>query len=106
MALTSVLPFQPVYFSASAAQAAGAAAFAMPGVSTASRMAPRIALHEAAELRRRPSSSVKNRFRIRFLLRHCHGRAMFHVRRGSVWAGRWSGLSGGALIIGWADVTK
>src|ERR1700730_15485297 len=106
MALTSVLPFQSGYFSASAAQPAGTAAFAAPGVSTASRMAPRTALHEAAEVRRRTSFSLKNGFRICFLLRNCHGRAMLHVRKRTVWAGDGPGLSGDALIIGWADVTK
>jgi hypothetical protein len=69
-------------------------------------MAPRIALHEAAGVRRRMSFSLKNRFRIRFLLRDCHGRAMLQFRRESVFSDGQAGLSEGALKFGWADTTK
>src|SRR5882757_1486696 len=85
MALTSCLPLRSGYLACSAAQPAGAAALAETGAKMpARRNAPSMALRNpatAAECAPRVRASVENHVCICFLLRRCHGGAMFQVRR-------------------------
>src|SRR3984893_6832751 len=82
MALTSCMPLKSGYLACNAAQPAGAAALAETGAQMpAKRNATSAALRNpASEVDRRARASVENRVCICFLLRRCHGLAMFQVR--------------------------
>src|SRR5260221_10611512 len=104
MALTSCLPLRSGYFACSAAQPAGAAALAETGAKMpARRNAPSMALRNpatAAECAPRVRASVENHVCICFLLRRCHGGAMFQVRRGAYDQPPGPGLSRGVQNVG------
>src|SRR5258708_32177524 len=84
IALTSCLPFKPGYFACKAAQPAGAAAWADIGAQMpANRNTASDTFRNSATRKDcgRVRAFVEKRICICFLLRRCHGDAMFQVRR-------------------------